>query len=194
VDDPSAFGVVEMADERITDFQEKPSREEARSDLINAGIYVFEPEILDHIGEGKVSIEREVFPHVLDLGLHGFRFHGYWVDYGTRDNMLLAQRIILELEGDSVGDCDLVGGVDMIQPNHIGKATISECRIGPFVYVEDGVMVEPGSEVRHSMLLEGCSIGKGATVVDSIVGPGYSIEPCAEVVGRILSTVDRDHH
>jgi len=186
VDDPTAFGVVDLEGGRIKDFQEKPSREEARSDLINAGIYVFEPEMLDHIGEGKVSIEREVFPKVLDLGLNGFRFHGYWVDCGTRENFLLAQRILLELQGDSV-DCDLMGGAEMISPNLISGARVSEGRIGPFVYAERDVVVEAGSEVRSSMLLEGSIVGKGATIVNSIIGPGVEIGEGEEVLDTILA-------
>lgn len=187
VDDPSAFGVVQLEEGRIIDFQEKPSREEARSDLINAGIYVFEPEILDHIGEGKVSIEREVFPVVLDRGLYGFKFHGFWVDCGTREDFLLAQRILLELHGDNVDDCDLMGGVEMIQPNHIRGAAISECRIGPFVYAEDEVIIEAGSEVRSSMILSGTRIGRGSIVLNSIIGPGIELEEGERVIDTILA-------
>lgn len=187
VDDPSAFGVVALDDGgRITVFQEKPSPEEACSDLINAGVYVFEPEILDHIGDGKVSIEREVFPRILDMGLNGFRFHGYWVDCGTRENFLLAQRILLELEGDIIWDCEFSGGADIIQPNHLTGVTISECRLGPFVYAENGVSIGSGSEVRSSILQEGVKIGNDALVVNSILGPGAKVEDGQKVLDSIL--------
>ena len=63
VDDPTAFGVVALGNNgSITKFQEKPKREEAVSNRINAGTYVFEPDILDDIPAGPVSIERQVFP------------------------------------------------------------------------------------------------------------------------------------
>ena len=187
VDDPTAFGVVALeGDGKITYFQEKPSQEEACSDLINAGVYVFEPEILDRIGEGKVSIEREVFPNILDEGLYGFKFHGYWVDCGTRESFLLAQRILLELRGDTTWDCELNGGVEMIQPNHMIGTVLSNCRIGPFVYSERGVSVGSGSEVRSSILLQGARVGRDAFVANSILGPGAEVEDGGEIVGTIL--------
>jgi mannose-1-phosphate guanylyltransferase len=178
---------VELHGERISDFQEKPSREEARSDLINAGVYVFEPEIMDHIGPGNVSIEREVFPQILGRGLYGFKFDGYWVDCGTRDKLLMAQRILLELNGDSIGGCELIGEVERAQPNHIVGGVFTDCRIGPFVYAEEGVAMDSGSEARSSMLLKDCHLGRGTTVADSIIGPGVVVEPGAKVVGEILS-------
>ncbi len=69
VEDPSAFGVVGLDGTKIIKFQEKPSKEEACSNLINAGTYIFESDILDHIPDGVVSIEKQVFPNILDKGL-----------------------------------------------------------------------------------------------------------------------------
>lgn len=71
VDDPSAFGVVGCKDSKIMTFQEKPKREEALSNLINAGTYIFEKEIFDYIPDGVVSIEKQVFPKILDKGMYG---------------------------------------------------------------------------------------------------------------------------
>src|SRR5262249_36784818 len=64
VDDPSRYGVVPIdAEGRVEAFIEKPPRDEAPSNWINAGTYVFEPSVIDRIPEGrKVSIERETFP------------------------------------------------------------------------------------------------------------------------------------
>src|SRR5688572_28053242 len=64
VDDPSAFGVVPTEDDgRVQAFIEKPPRHEAPTNLINAGTYVLEPDVLDRIPDGRrVSIERETFP------------------------------------------------------------------------------------------------------------------------------------
>ena len=62
--------------------------------MINAGVYIFEPDMLDNIGKGAVSLEKEVFPKVLDQGLFGYTYDGYWVDCGTRENYLRAQKDI----------------------------------------------------------------------------------------------------
>ena len=77
VEDPSAFGVVAMEQGRITRFVEKPPAEKAPSHLINAGRYIFEPEVLDFIEPGRaVSMETEVFPRLAGEGLDGFPFCG----------------------------------------------------------------------------------------------------------------------
>ena len=78
VDDPSAFGVVELDDDgRILRFVEKPPAGTEPSNLINAGTYVFEPSVLDRIPPGRpVSIERETFP----LLVAGGRFHAMATD------------------------------------------------------------------------------------------------------------------
>jgi UTP-glucose-1-phosphate uridylyltransferase len=70
VEDPSAFGVVPTDDDgRVLAFIEKPPRDEAPTNLINAGTYVLEPSVLDRIDAGRpVSIERETFPGMVADG------------------------------------------------------------------------------------------------------------------------------
>ena len=86
VADPSAFGVVPTDGEgRVTAFVEKPPRDEAPTNEINAGTYVLEASVLDRIPEGgRVSIERETFPAMVrDRGLFARSDDGYWLDTGT---------------------------------------------------------------------------------------------------------------
>lgn len=96
VKDPSRYGVVRLDDEeKITDFIEKP--EGLKNELINAGWYVLEPQVFEYISEGKVSIERDVFPILADKGeLFGFPFEGYWLDIGVPQDYRNAQRDYLE--------------------------------------------------------------------------------------------------
>src|SRR5204863_612100 len=86
VEDPSAFGVVVTDDAgRVQAFIEKPPRDEAPANLVNAGAYVLEPSVLDRIPEGrKASIERETFPALVDSGgLYALASDAYWIDTGT---------------------------------------------------------------------------------------------------------------
>src|SRR4051794_74092 len=77
VEDPSQYGVVDMDTRgQIQKFTEKPKREEATSNWINAGTYVLEPEALEHIPAGqRYSVERGLFPTLLKAGrpLFGYR-------------------------------------------------------------------------------------------------------------------------
>ena len=86
VADPSAFGVVPTeADGRVTAFVEKPPRDEAPTNQINAGTYVLEPSVLKRIASsGRVSIERETFPAMVRDGvLFALSDGAYWLDTGT---------------------------------------------------------------------------------------------------------------
>jgi mannose-1-phosphate guanylyltransferase len=187
VDDPSAFGVVELDKAcRIVNFQEKPKKEEARSDLINAGYYVFEPEILDYIGKGQVSIEREVFPNVLDYGLFGHRFVGHWMDCGTRESFLAAQAKILDLEpAASSPSCE---SCVIEPPNLIRSSSIRNARIGPYACIESGATVSEGCEVNNSLVMKGALLEPCCKVSGSIIGPKTVVAKDSVISNVILAT------
>ncbi|HYD03997.1 MAG TPA: nucleotidyltransferase family protein, partial [Alphaproteobacteria bacterium] len=84
VDDPSQYGVVDLDGTKILRFVEKPKKEEAPTNFINAGLYILSPEIIDFVPQGYAMIEKDVFPKLAAIGaLHGFKFKGQWVDTGT---------------------------------------------------------------------------------------------------------------
>ena len=184
VPDPSPFGVVGLRDDRIIDFQEKPAPDQALSGIINAGTYVFEPELLDHIGEGVVSLERTVFPHILERGLYGYIFEGHWVDCGTPESYLRAQSVLIEqrpLVNPSLSD-----RVELTGRNFIDRATLIGCRIGPHVCAMPGSAVGEGSTLVCSTLMQGAQVGRDCRVRDSIIGPGARVSDGAAVVGQVL--------
>ena len=177
VEDPTAFGVVGLdRDNRIIAFQEKPSKEEAVSNMINAGVYVFEPDILDNIGKGAVSIEKEVFPKVLDQGLFGYTYDGYWVDCGTRESYLKAQKTLMDFGATRKQPAELKGRVMITEPVHLTSTRLDSCKIGPYVFAEPNVSIGAGAEVSNSMLMRGATVGPGAVVKNSMIGPGFSVE------------------
>ncbi len=187
VPDPSAFGVVGLDGHRIIDFQEKPAPGTAISDLINAGVYVFQPELLDHIPSGVVSLERLVFPNILDRGLHGYRFQGYWVDCGTPESYLRAQSELLE-HGRSM-DRARKQGAKMIGLNYLDRADLRGCVIGPHVCALAGSSVSEGSTVERSVLMEGATVGKGCKIKDSLIGPGANVADGESVLGNVLASL-----
>ena len=84
VDNPSAYGVAKMQGGKILEFVEKPKREDAPSNLINSGLYMMEPEVLDYIGDGFSMLEKDVFPKLAQEGkLFGYPFSGQWYNTGT---------------------------------------------------------------------------------------------------------------
>jgi NDP-sugar pyrophosphorylase family protein len=93
VDDPSHYGVAKLSGSRILEFVEKPKKEEAPSNLINAGFYILEPEVLDMIPDGFAMLEKDVFPKLAKQGkLRGFPFEGQWFDIGNLERYEIAKK------------------------------------------------------------------------------------------------------
>jgi mannose-1-phosphate guanylyltransferase len=177
VDDPSAFGVVPTDDEgRVEAFIEKPSRDEAPTNLINAGSYVLEPSVLDRIPEGRrVSVERETFPELVrDRSLYALGSDAYWLDAGTPDAYLRAHR-------------DLLSGR---RPGLPTPGAELDPTIGPGVWRVGGVEVT-GASVARSLLGTAVSVAPGAVIEDSVIGAGAVIEESASVIGSVVLTGGR---
>ena len=93
VPDPSQYGVVELNGKRIERFIEKPKKEETKSNLISAGFYIINPEVIDIIPKGFSMIEKDVFPKLASSGdLFGFEFSGQWFDTGTPERYAQAEK------------------------------------------------------------------------------------------------------
>lgn len=93
VEDPSLYGVARMQGDKILEFVEKPSKAEAPSNLINAGFYVLEPQVLDLIPQGKAMFEYDVFPQLAREGkLFGYEFSGQWFDTGNLERLEKARQ------------------------------------------------------------------------------------------------------
>lgn len=172
VEDPSAFGVVPTdGDGRVLAFVEKPPRDEAPTDLINAGTYVLEPQVLDRIADGrKVSIEREVFPAMVADGvLFAMSGDTYWIDTGTPPKYLQAQLDLLSgLRGEPEQGVHPDASIDP-------TADVSRSVVGA------GCVVEAGAVVRRSVLLPGSVVRAGAVIDRAILGRGAEVGGGARV-------------
>jgi mannose-1-phosphate guanylyltransferase len=188
VADPSRYGLVRVAsDGRVETFLEKPRPEEIDTDLINAGLYVLEPEVLALVPEGRaVSIEREVFPTLAAEGtVYGVALRGYWLDVGTPESYLQAHRDVLERSfptavGELLGSdftlvdpaAEIRAGARLIPPVYVGPGAVVEegARVGSLAVVGEGSRLGPGAVVENAVVGSGVTLGAGASVIGSIVG------------------------
>lgn len=85
VEDPSSYGAVRLRGSKIVEFSEKPKSEAQTSRLINAGIYIMNPNIFSYIPQKKEpSLEQDVFPKIVNEGkMIGYHFAGQWFDIST---------------------------------------------------------------------------------------------------------------
>jgi NDP-sugar pyrophosphorylase family protein len=92
IDDPRDWGVVRLINDRITEFVEKPTLEQAPSRMINSGFYIIEPEIAAMVPPRKTSLEREIFPQIVQQDkLYGFHFQGQWFPTDTPERITRAE-------------------------------------------------------------------------------------------------------
>lgn len=176
VADPSPYGlVVTDPSGRVLSFSEKPEPGSASAALphreratISAGTYVLTSQVLDRIPPDQpVSIEREVFPRIVADGtLAALVADTYWLDTGTPKQYLAANLDILEgrRAGAKVAD-DLAAESPDIDPG----AQIRTSVIGR------GCELGPGAVVQRSVVGDGCRLADGAVVIDSVLGSGVVI-------------------
>ncbi len=197
VPDPQMFGVAELEDGRVVRLVEKPTA--PKSDLALVGVYLFGPDIFDAVKRIKPSFRDELeitdaIQDLIDRGLE-VRPHivdGWWKDTGKLEDMLEANRLILDtlvrridgqvddasrIEGKVVVEAGAVVEHSVIRgPVIIGAgARIVHAYVGPFTAIMNDVEIR-GSEVEHSIILEGSSVcDLENRVVDSLIGKNVRI-------------------
>jgi mannose-1-phosphate guanylyltransferase len=187
VADPSRYGLVRIAaDGRVSTFLEKPRPEEIDTDLINAGLYVLEPDVLELVPPDRpVSIERDVFPRLAtDGAVYGLPLDGYWLDVGTPESYLQAHRDVLERSFPTeVGDA-LGSDFTLVEPS---AEVDAGARLVPPVYVGPRAVVERGARVGSLAVLgAGARLGQGAVVENAVVGARVTIGEGAVVIGSVV--------
>jgi mannose-1-phosphate guanylyltransferase len=173
VEDPSRYGVAELTDDnRIKRFIEKPPRGEASTNLINAGVYVFNTEIFNYVPEGKaVSMEREIFPKLAEeCRFYGYIHEGLWMDIGKPEEYLQLNRTLL----------------DLLPNRQAGKRkTIFEVK-NPVVFGKKVLIGEKSVIGPYVVLGQNVTIGKNVMIYNSIIFPGTVIDDFTSINGAII--------
>lgn len=197
VKDPNQFGVAELSDGKVVRLVEKPK--EYVSDLALVGVYLFDANVFKAVQEIKPSWrgELEITDAIQWLVSNGYtvRPHlvtGWWKDTGKLEDILEANRMVLDGIGESVkGKVDVRSRVEfkvslaegaevensvIRGPAVIGPGTrIVDSYVGPFTSIAGGCTIR-NVEVEHSIILEGCAIeGVKTRIIDSLLGRNVAI-------------------
>jgi len=162
VDNPTIYGVVETdAAGMVQRFVEKPSWDKVTTNMINAGIYILEPEVLAHIPASTPSMfENHLFPRLLEMGepILGYPSDAYWIDIGTPEKYLKANHDLL-LQQVSRG----------IQAKGKGQFHPTAQIEGPVLIAEECTIAEGAKLKGPAVLGPHCEIGKGAVVQGAVL-------------------------
>ncbi len=198
VPNPRDFGVVELEDGLVRQIIEKP--EKPPSNLINAGIYVFTREIVDHLKKTPLSVrgEYEITDSITMAIADGMRFRAVrideWIDVGYPWDLLKANEALLSgIERDIRGEVEdgavvkgnvvvgegtvIMAGSYIVGPVVIGK----NCRIGPNCYIRpytsigDNCHVGNAVEVKNSIIMSNTNIPHLNYIGDSVIGENCNL-------------------
>jgi glucose-1-phosphate thymidylyltransferase len=181
-DNPTAYGVVDVDGDRLVGVDEKPAAGLARSDLINAGVYKFTPElfaVLDRIETvGEKPLTAALQRLATETDVRAVRYGGRWLDVSVPWDLLSVNAGILDDTGGSVDDAavvhdaaTVVGPVDVAADTHVhpNATVLAGTSLG------DNAEVGANAVVSNSVVLPDATIDAGAVVHDAVVGSNTTV-------------------
>jgi mannose-1-phosphate guanylyltransferase len=194
VDNPTIYGVVETnAESRVKRFIEKPSWDKVTTNMINAGIYILEPDILNYIASNVFFMfERDVFPPLLEKGqtICGYASEAYWIDMGTPEKYLRLHHDLLnhyegaKFEGESVihPSAQIEGPVLIGEGCFVDKDAVIR---GP-ACLGQGCHIEEGATIEGAVLWQCCKVGRGVELRNCVIGCNCYIEEEGEILDNCV--------
>ena len=174
VEDARPYGCVPFDETgRVTDFLEK--MENPITNTINAGCYIFNPQVINEIELGKVvSVEREVFPQLLKAGkvIKAFLDNSYWLDMGTPKALLKGSK-------DYVGSRDFIVGDN---PNISKSAKISGASA-----IGSNVTIGANVEIVSSIIRDGVIISEDCRLENVFVESNTTVSEATQAKGAYLA-------
>lgn len=199
IENPLEYGIVVVdKSSRISRFYEKPGWSEVFSDLVNTGIYIIEPDILDYIPDGRTyDFSKNLFPELLNSGvpMYGFATDSYWCDIGNIESFLSAQEDILKgsvkaninaknAEGIWVAEGAKISPSALVQsPAYIGKGCVVKAgaRIDMYSSVGKYSIIGENANIKRAMLGRNVYIGAGSKVSRAIICDNTVVDEYAKI-------------
>jgi mannose-1-phosphate guanylyltransferase len=206
VQDPTQYGIVGIAqDGRIERFKEKPRQAQVFSDLVNAGIYVLEPQVLDEIPPRQAfDFSKDLWPDLLERGtpIFGEPIEGFWMDVGRPEDLIGANLLMIGREGPRGARPEQVITMGRRVKVEAGAVLEGPLLLGDHVHVGARARVKASAvhatttvgadcQIDRSLILEDCEIGEGAKLEESIVAAGAWLGAGAKLFGCVIGEGQR---
>ena len=203
VDDPTSYGLIETnAQGRVTRFLEKPKWSQVTTNMINAGTYLLEPDVLNYIPpQANFSFERGLFPLLLEQGkpIYACPSSAYWIDMGNPEKYLQLHKDLLTGKGSQYGftsgDEVLIGDQSYIHPTaQIKGPTLigNNCTIGQKVKLKGPVVIGSGCTILEDAVIEESIIWRNVrleqhvSLKNSIVADNCYLNASSNIEGSVL--------
>jgi len=177
---PYQYGIALLDEEdRIYKFQEKPRKSQVFSNLVNTGIYMLEPEILDLVPDKtNFDFSKDLFPLLLKKSepIYGYKFSEYWADIGTPKRYLEATKHALDgkIDIDKIKkewaifeDNGLIIGEDCLVDDDV--------EVNGFAVLGNNVNIGEGSTLSNTVIWPKTNVGKDVSIEESIIGENVRI-------------------
>ncbi|MBP2031422.1 mannose-1-phosphate guanylyltransferase [Clostridium algifaecis] len=216
VADPSQYGVIEFdKNNYITAFKEKPKKGESNSRWINAGIYVFEPGVLDEIPKNEVvSIEKQTYPLLLNKGykMSAYKYSDYWLDIGTIKKYMKAhadiflsnyKKILKSNNKFDINDLiikdeniNISSNTKITGPVFIGKNVNihNNCTIGPYTVIGDNSNIYENCNISKSILWNNVLVNKNASLQNTVLTSNYKVKPYCSIENKACVPGDYENN
>ena len=187
VEDPTQFGIVGLSERQngnldgslsegyICRFLEKPTKQQAFSRVVNAGLYIVEPDVMEYVPQGeKYDFSRQLFPHLLEMNIpmYGVKLNGAWFDIGTPNELINAQIHLLK-NANSL-PFNIPNGKFTSNLGYVIDSGSTNSPVHHSVICQNS-SVGHDSVVRDSLLMQSSKIGDNCQIVQSIIGENVEI-------------------
>ncbi|MCL2712191.1 MAG: NDP-sugar synthase [Methanomassiliicoccaceae archaeon] len=195
VENPCEFGIARLdSSGKILEFKEKPKPEEVFSDLINAGVYVIEKEILKYVPENKMyDFSKELTIDIMKKGykVQGHMISGLWLDVGRPKDLyganITAAEVYAGKMSDDIKDSKISG------PFYLGLGgKITDSEISSSVISNNSEITR--SKISDSLIMADCDI-TDASITGSIIGEGCRIRKHVKIINSVIAdnmTIDEN--
>ncbi|MBT3419867.1 MAG: NDP-sugar synthase, partial [Euryarchaeota archaeon] len=170
----------------VVRFKEKPKAEEAFSNVINAGLYIIEPEALALVPEGeKYDFSKQLFPKLLEMGwpIYAKKIDGVWFDVGSPGELIRAQQVLMSSrdslpfpmpKGKVIGS----NGFEFEDSDSKGENQGS--------VISSGVCTGEHSIISNSLIMSHSVVGDNCKIEKSVIGQNVSIEDSCSLSNCVI--------
>jgi NDP-sugar pyrophosphorylase family protein len=218
VEDPGQFGIVEIENNKIVRFLEKPEKDKTFSHIASTGIYVMEPEVMDYIKTIPYDFAKDLFPELMkkNIDIYGYMGKGIWLDTGRPNDLITANQIMVEKYGKTYQEDFIKGKNIILNMAGLHDSKIEKCYIGngikmgsevcisnSAVYdntvlennvevtnslVMDNVVVKSNTKIKNSVIMKNCVIGEDSEIIDSIIAPDMDLRGKSRIYNVSLAS------